>query len=107
MRRTVPLLYLLVLAVTAAADGSVRDIEISIPIGRGEEKVDEDEGGEEHWKPLFFAVDERERVYTPDFSNGRVTVFDPLRYSSAMLGAILIVGRSRRSYDRVRFCPPH
>ena len=76
MRRIALWFYLLVLAAPVTADGLVRDMEIAVPMGRGEHEIGVDEGGGERWMPLFFAVDEGERVYIPDFYNGRIAVFD-------------------------------
>jgi hypothetical protein len=54
-------------------------VEISrtkIFFGPGKTEVGIEKGGNEHWKPLFFSVDEKGIIHIPDFYKNRIILFD-------------------------------
>lgn len=47
-----------------------------IQYGRGKHEIGIEKGGGEHWKPLFFHVDEKGIIHIPDFYKMRVALFN-------------------------------
>ncbi|MBN2735514.1 MAG: hypothetical protein JXR70_00945 [Spirochaetales bacterium] len=50
--------------------------QVTIPFGSAENQITIDQGGGEHWKPLFFDIDAQGRIHIPDFYKSRIAVFD-------------------------------
>lgn len=48
-----------------------------IQFGRGKQEISIEKGGGEHWKPLFFHVDEKGIIHIPDFYKMRIALFNP------------------------------
>jgi hypothetical protein len=59
-----------------AAEQLVEAGTTKIMFGKGANQVGLDKGGGEHWKPLFFSVDDRGLIHIPDFYKSRIAVFD-------------------------------
>lgn len=49
---------------------------IVIEFGRGNTQVGIDKGGGEHWKPLFFDIDDQGNIHIPDFYKARIAVYN-------------------------------
>ncbi|MBN2441417.1 MAG: hypothetical protein JXJ04_08720 [Spirochaetales bacterium] len=49
---------------------------VTIEFGKAEHQVGIDKGSGEHWKPLFFDVDEEGNIHIPDFYKARIIVID-------------------------------
>jgi len=72
-------LILLILAAShyfALADPLLETSRTRIDYGHGDGQIGLVESAGEHWKPLFFAVDNDGNIHIPDFYKARIAVFD-------------------------------
>jgi hypothetical protein len=68
--------FLLISIINITADTLVEVSSTSIAYGNAATQIGLVEGGGEHWKPLFFAVDAEGSIHIPDFYKARIAVYD-------------------------------
>ncbi|MBN2535936.1 MAG: hypothetical protein JXB88_23860 [Spirochaetales bacterium] len=77
MKKIIFLLTVLLLVHTITFSQTLEPIRNTrIQFGPGKQEISIEKGGGEHWKPLFFHVDENGIIHIPDFYKMRIALFN-------------------------------
>jgi len=69
-------LFLLFIPVICMSQNLEKLETVKIEFGKSKYQIGIDKGGGEHWKPLFFDIDEAENIHIPDFYKARIVVIN-------------------------------
>jgi hypothetical protein len=77
MKKVLFILFLLIFTVFSTQAQNLTEISRTrIEFGPGKSQIGIEQGAGEHWKPLFFSVDDEGIIHIPDFYKNRIACFD-------------------------------